>query len=206
MVISGPVEVDIDKPLERAYQLFESMVSTLQAQIQDTKEEQKEETIWLLMEQHTAFSESYKMLQDHMEEFVITEEVLRYWPAYYGKIYQQTRQTWQEIQALEKRKSTDEALRSTIEDQIVLKIAKMQKFKREAHQWVHQAIPNLEKVDIICPQMKWLIETIEEKDQFMGLDMGKIAEISIQEKMLILSSLTTLTIGIQKILQSWMDF
>ena len=40
----------------------------------------------------------------------------------------------------------------------------------------------------------------------MGLNMGKIAEISIQEKMLILSSLTTLTIDIQKILQSWMDF
>ena len=40
----------------------------------------------------------------------------------------------------------------------------------------------------------------------MGPDMGKIAEISIQEKMSILSSLITLTIGIQKILQSWMDF
>ena len=37
----GPVEVDTDKLLERAYQLFESMVSTLQAQIQETKEEQK---------------------------------------------------------------------------------------------------------------------------------------------------------------------
>ena len=40
----------------------------------------------------------------------------------------------------------------------------------------------------------------------MGLDMGKIAEISIQEKMSILSNLTTLTIDIHKILQSWMDF
>ena len=54
--------------------------------------------------------------------------------------------------------------------------------------------------------MKWLIETGEEKDQFMGLDMERIAEISISEKMLILSSLTTLNINIQKILQSWMDF
>ena len=44
--------------------------------------------------------------------------------------------------------------------------------------------------------MKRLIETAEEKDQFMGPDMGKIAEISIQEKMSILSSLTTLTIDI----------
>ena len=31
LVMPGPVEVDTDKPLERAYQLFESMVSALQA-------------------------------------------------------------------------------------------------------------------------------------------------------------------------------
>ena len=101
---------------------------------------------------------------------------------------------------LEKRKTTDTALRSTIEDQIVLETTKLQKLKREAHQWVHQAIPNLEKVDIICPQMKQLIETTEEKDQFMGPDMERIAEVSISEKMSILSGLTTLTIDIQKIL------
>ena len=40
----------------------------------------------------------------------------------------------------------------------------------------------------------------------MGPDMEKIAEFSIQEKMSILSSLTTLTIDIQKILQSWTTF
>ena len=67
----GLVEVNTDKPLKRAYHLFESMVSALQAQIQETKEEQKEETVWLLMAQHAAFSEAYKVLQDHMEEFVI---------------------------------------------------------------------------------------------------------------------------------------
>ena len=54
--------------------------------------------------------------------------------------------------------------------------------------------------------MKRLRETAEEKDQFMGLDMERIAEISIPEKMSILSSITTLTIDIQKILQSWTDF
>ena len=48
--------------------------------------------------------------------------------------------------------------------------------------------------------MKRLIETAEEKDQFMGPDMERIAEVSISEKMLILSGLTTLTIDIQKIL------
>ena len=88
----------------------------------------------------------------------------------------------------------------------MLETTKLQKLERESHQWVHQAIPNLEKVDIICPQMKQLIETAEEKDQFMGPDMERIAEISISEKMSILSSLTTLTIDIQKILQSWTEF
>ena len=48
--------------------------------------------------------------------------------------------------------------------------------------------------------MKRLLETEEEKDQFMVPDMERIAEISIQEKMEILSSLTKLTIDIQKIL------
>ena len=99
-----------------------------------------------------------------MEESVITEEVMRDYLSYYGKVYQRTRQTRQEIQALEKRKSTNEALRCIIEDQIALEIAKLHKLEQEAHQWVQQAIPNLEKVDIICPQMKRLLETAEEKD------------------------------------------
>ena len=58
--------------------------------MQDTREEQQEETTRLLMQQHTTFSEAYKVLQDHMEESVIIEEVLRDWPTYYGKVYQQT--------------------------------------------------------------------------------------------------------------------
>ena len=54
--------------------------------------------------------------------------------------------------------------------------------------------------------MKRLLETAEEKDRFMGPDMERTAELSIQENMSILSSLTTLTIDIQKILQSWTEF
>ena len=61
----------------------------------------------------------------------------------------------------------------TIEEQMVLETAKLQKPEREEHQWVQQALPNLEKVNIICPQMKRLIETAEEKDQFMGPEMEK---------------------------------
>ena len=52
---------------------------------------------------------------------------------------------------MESRKTTEAALRSTIEEQIVLETTKLQKLEREAHQWVQQALPNLEKVDIICP-------------------------------------------------------
>ena len=57
-------------------------------------------------------------------------------------------------------------------------------------------IPCLDKLDTICPQMKRLLETTEEKDQFMGPDMERIVELSIQEKISTLSSLTTLTIDI----------
>ena len=59
--------------------------------MQNTIEEKKEETTQLLMQQHTAFSEAYKVLQDHIEESVITEGVLRDWLAYYGQVFQQTR-------------------------------------------------------------------------------------------------------------------
>ena len=88
----------------------------------------------------------------------------------------------------------------------MLETTKLQKLEQEAHQWVQQALPNLEKFNIICPQMKRLIETAEEQDQFMGPNMERIAKVSILENMSILSGLTTLTIDIQKDLQSWTDF
>ena len=40
----------------------------------------------------------------------------------------------------------------------------------------------------------------------MGPDMERIAKLFIQQNMSILSSLTTLTIDIQKVLQSWTEF
>ena len=67
-----------------------------------------------------------------MEESIITEEILRDWPNYYGKVYQQTRQTRQGIQELENRKTTEEALRTITEEQIVLETAKLQRLEREA--------------------------------------------------------------------------
>ena len=107
---------------------------------------------------------------------------------------------------MEKRKSIEEALRSTIQDQIMLETAKLQRLERQAHQWVQQALPSLEKLDTIYPQMKRLRETAEEEDQFMGPDMERIVDLSIQKKMSKLSSITTLTIDIQKVLQSWNEF
>ena len=141
-----------------------------------------------------------------MEESFITKEVLRDWPTHYGHVYQQTRQTRQGIQAQQRRKTTETALRPTIEEQIVLETTKLQKLEWEAHQWVQQALPNLKKVNIICPQMKRLIETAEAQDQLIGPNMERIAEVSITEKMSILSGLTIMTIDIQKALQDWTDF
>ena len=100
----------------------------------------------------------------------------------------------------------EEALRNTIQDQIVLEIAKLQRLERQAHPWVQQALPSLDKLDTIYPQMKRLLEAAEEKDQFLGPDMESIADLPIQEKMSTLSIITTLTIDIQKVLQSWTEF
>ena len=101
---------------------------------------------------------------------------------------------------MESRKTTEVALRQTIEEQIVLETNKLQKLEWEAHQWVQQDLPNLEKVDIICPQMKRLIDTAEEQNQILGPNMEKIAEVPLSEKISVLSSLNTLTINIQKAL------
>ena len=60
-----------------------------------------------------------------MEESVITEEILRDWPAYYRQVYPQTWKTRQGIRALKNRKTTDEALKTTIEEQIVLETTKL---------------------------------------------------------------------------------
>ena len=95
---------------------------------------------------------------------------------------------------------------STIQDQIVLETAKLQRLERQAHQWVQQALPSLEKLYTIFPQRKILLETVEEKDQFMGPNMEIITNLSIHENMLTLSSITTLTIDIHKVLQIWTEF
>ena len=54
--------------------------------------------------------------------------------------------------------------------------------------------------------MKRLIDTADEQNQILGSNMEKIMEVPLSEKMSVLSRLTTLTIDIQKALQSWTYF
>ena len=54
--------------------------------------------------------------------------------------------------------------------------------------------------------MKRLLDRADEKAQSLGPDLENIIDYSIQEKMLTLSSLTTLTIDIQNDLRSWVEF
>ena len=68
-----------------------------------------------------------------MEESIITTEVLRDWPTYYGQVFQQTRQIREQIQVLEKRRGIDETMLNTIQDQIVLETTKLQKLEKQAH-------------------------------------------------------------------------
>ena len=87
-------------------------------------------------------------------------------------------------------------MRSTIQDQIVLETSKLEKLEKHAHQWVQQALPSLEKLNTIFPQMKRLLDAAKEKAQFMGPEMESIADLSIQENMSTLSSIATLAIDI----------
>ena len=54
--------------------------------------------------------------------------------------------------------------------------------------------------------MKRLLDAAEEHNQLLGPNMENIAEMAMAEKMSVLSNITTLTIDIQKALQTWTDF
>ena len=54
--------------------------------------------------------------------------------------------------------------------------------------------------------MKIILDTSEEKEELLGPDMSNIVEFNIQQKMMNLSSLTTLTIDIHKVLCTWVEF
>ena len=54
--------------------------------------------------------------------------------------------------------------------------------------------------------MQRLLNAAEEQNQMLGPNMEHIAEMPMAGKMSVLSNLTTLTIDIQKALQTWTDF
>ena len=78
--------------------------------------------------------------------------------------------------------------------------------EKQAHQWMNQELPSLDTLDKICPRMKIFLETVEEKTQLLGIDMINIIDLPVQEKLMILSSITTLTIDIQNALHNWTKF
>ena len=97
-------------------------------------------------------------------------------------------------------------MRRTIQDQIILETAKLENLEKQAHQWTTQALPSISTLNNIYPRMKILLDTSDEKGQLLGPDLENITDCSIQEKMLNLSSLTTLTIDIQNAIRSWVEF
>ena len=68
---------------------------------------------------------------------------------------------------------------------------------------MNQALPSLDTLDKILPQMKRLLNTVEEKIQLLGINMRNIIDLPIQDKLLMLSSITTLTTDIQNSLRNW---
>ena len=65
------------------------------------KEEQEEETFILLKQQFTTFLEPHKVLQEHFEESTTIEEMLRNWYTYYGQVFKQLHETWENIRTLD---------------------------------------------------------------------------------------------------------
>ena len=70
-------------------------------------------------------------------------------------------------------------MKNIVQDQIVLESSKLEKLEKQAHQWTNQAIPSLDTLDKICPHMKILLDTVEEKAQFLGPNLVKIIDLSL---------------------------
>ena len=96
-------------------------------------------------------------------ESTTTYEVLRNRYTYYGQVFQQLRETRENIKTLENQQVLPEAMKSTVQDQIVLETRKLEKLEKQANQWINTTIPSLDTLDNICPHMKRLLDTAEEK-------------------------------------------
>ena len=169
--------------------------------MQETKEEEKEETARLLLAQHTAFSEAYKVLQDHMEESVIIEEVLRNWPTHDGQFYQQTRNSGFGGQENDGGSTqTDHRGTDRAGDQQVATAGT----SSSSVGTTGSSKPRKGRCHL-PPDETTHLRSRRAEPSFRP-QYGENAEVHISEKMSVLSSLTTLTIDIQKNLQSWTNF
>ena len=126
-------------------------MSNLQTQLIIKRDKKKEETYVLLRQKYTTFFEAHKVLQDHLEEFVSTKEVLRSWYTHYGQVFQQAWETREHIQNLEKQQGLDDTIIRTIQDQIILETTKLEKLEKNAHQWTTQALLSISTLDNIYP-------------------------------------------------------
>ena len=97
-------------------------------------------------------------------------------------------------------------MNKTIEYQLAEETTKLNKLEKQAHQWINQANPSLDNLDKIRLHMNRLLDTTKDKAQLLGPNMSNILDLSIQQKMSNLSSVTTLTIDIQKALYNWTKF
>ena len=86
----------------------------------------------------------------------------------------------------------------TIHGQLVLEMTKLEKLEKQEHQWISQAIPSLISIDKIRPHMQILVVATEEKAQILRTDIINIQIKDIHQKVENSSTLTTLTIDIQK--------
>ena len=55
---------------------------------------------------------------------------MRKWYTYYGQVFQQLRETRENIKTLENQQGLPEAMKSTIQDQIVLGTTKLEKLEK----------------------------------------------------------------------------
>ena len=79
----------------------------------------------------------------------------------------------------------------------MLEMENLEKLEKQEHQWINQPRPSLINLDKIRSYMKILL---------LGTNMRNIFNIYIHQKSDNLSSLSALTIDIQKALRTWEEF
>ena len=102
-------------------------MSSLQTQLQASKEEHTEHTSILLRNQFTSFSEAHKVLIEHFKESNVIEEVLRSWFTHYNQVFQQIRTIGEKIKSLQSQQGDTKEMNKKIQDQLMLETTKLDK-------------------------------------------------------------------------------